>query len=117
MKKVEIVEYLNEMGVDIPEGINWLELKELYKTTINTPVVIVEPIDNRTPLEKRREELLPEIKKFMDSMKGKSKATHAELKYMFELYNEYYVRRDNWNCGSCVARVFTIFKKLIKNNK
>ena len=51
---------------------------------------------------------------FVESMRGKQRATQAEVKVMFALYEKYTGRRErNYTCDSCVIRVFSALKQLI----
>ena len=54
-----------------------------------------------------------EIKDFVSSMKGKTRATPEEVNKMFELYNKKFRQNEtNYNCELCVMRVFNRLKKV-----
>jgi len=60
-----------------------------------------------------RELLRVEIIELMAQLKGRTNGTRGEIDKMFRLYNKYFKRVDNPNCGSCVARVYEALKKII----
>jgi hypothetical protein len=112
IKKAELIKWFEENQLEVGE-LSYKEMYAIYKEkTKQVEVEVV--IDNRSELDKLRDELKPKIKELMDSLKGRTSATHAELKYMFEMYNAYYLRRDSYNCSVCVSRVYSIFKGLVK---
>jgi hypothetical protein len=52
---------------------------------------------------------------FINSMKGKRRATAEDVKTMYALYNKYTGQTEsNFNCDTCVIRVFTTLKNFIK---
>ena len=129
MKKIEMIEKLEEYGVkDIPVKLNLIDFQKYYKDKIDeiekigtkkpteesVEQDIERKVDNRTPLEKKRAELFPEIVEIMRKLKGRSQATHEELRILFNLYNQFYLRNDSPSCGACVARVYKTFEKMTK---
>lgn len=131
MKKEEMIKELIENGYEQCEDLTWTELQKFYKEKkefFNIPIkhpdekdveeklerkLEKEP-DTRTPLEKKREELYPKIIDIMRRLKGRNNATHEELREMFNLYNQFYLRNDSPTCGACVGRVWTTFSKITK---
>jgi hypothetical protein len=134
MKKVDMIKNLLDEGFDTPD-LKWKELQLYYKEKMEevesrNSLIIEKPTeksieerveikielqpDLRTPLEKKREELYPLIVELMIKMKGKTRASQDELNEMFSLYNQFYLRHDQPNCGSCVSRVWSTFKKICK---
>ena len=99
---------LKDKGIEIPE-LNWKEFQQFYKDNI-----VEKPVDTRTKLEIQRSELFPQIVKLMKQLKGRTNATRDEIDLMFSLYNRFYIRHDNPNCGVCVGRVWSNFKKICK---
>ena len=77
------------------------------KKTVAKPVV--EEVDPKL-------ELTIQIYNFVNSMKGKSRATPSETKQMFELYNKYYNANErNTNCDLCAIRIYSKLEKIYKN--
>ncbi len=129
MTKKEMIKNLKAEGIEVPD-LKWLDFQKFYKEKIGelnsfskpTEKSVIEKLerdlnrqpDNRTPLEKSREKLFPQIVELMNRLKGRSNATHAELTEMFNLYNAFYLRSDSQSCGSCVGRVYKTFKKMCK---
>lgn len=135
MKKKDMIEKLEELGVkDIPTKLKWQDFQTYFKdkvAEIETPAIqkpdeksVEEKLerqlerqpDTRTPLEKRRAELYPQIVDLMRRLKGRSSATQDEIREMFSLYNAFYQRNDSANCGACVARVWKTFSKICKGH-
>ena len=60
-------------------------------------------------------EPMQDIKDFIKSMRGKTRAKDSEVKKMFELYTKYTGRTEsNYSCSSCVMRVYKKLQQLIK---
>lgn len=133
MKKIEMIKLLEDNGYEDVEEMNWSDLQKFYKekepffqlplrkpdekdVEENLERKIEKQPDLRTPLEKRRAELYPEIIDIMRQLKGKSRATQGELREMFRLYNAFYLRADSPTCGACVGRVWQTFTKITKGH-
>jgi len=130
MKKEEIIKELENMGYKPEKDMNYNMLrKELrYRQSLDKENFLSEPTlendekfverqvektpDLRTPLEKARAALMPEIKELMKELKGMTSASHDQIRTMFRLYNQYYLRNDNPSCSHCIARVFKALRKL-----
>jgi len=129
MKKNEMIEELNENGYET-DGLNWKDLQELYKEKKQFFVELSKPTEEsveehlekkiekkpelKPTLEEKRLEMFPKIVDLMKRLKGRSSASHEELREMFDLYNAFYLRSDSPSCGSCVGRVYTVFQKICK---
>jgi len=116
MKKEELIKSLEKHGIKT-EGKKWHELLQLKKE-VDNPIevkekVLTESEKKKMVLAKKRKNLLPEIKNFIQGMKGKQAITKEETIIMFKLYNDYYERRDKPGCGTCTARIYNTLKKLI----
>jgi len=115
VKKVDMIKTLKEGGIDIPDGTTWNDLKKIYndyKKTLTSP-----PMHSRSSIEIVREELYPEIKKFMENIKLNNDISLDDIYLLTSLYNRYYLRSENPKCGICVAMMYESFKKIVKNNK
>lgn len=132
-KKEEMIKGLLDEGFDIPD-LKWQPFQSYYKEkmeevedrknilskpdeeSVNEDIEreIEKQPDLRTPLEKKRDELFPQIVDVMKRLKGRSNATHAELGEMFSYYNAYFLRSDSPSCGACTARVYRTFQKMTK---
>ena len=104
-EKMEIIDSRNSLTIEKPTDEN-------IETRIERK--IEKQPDLRTDLQKKRDELFPQIVELMIKMKGKSKASQAELDRMFSLYNQFYLRHDSPSCGACISRVYSTFKKICK---
>jgi hypothetical protein len=111
MTKKEMIKELKDGGFET-DDLNWKELQASHRENIKNAVKV--ETDDRPKIEKIREKLFPEIVTIMNKLKGKTNATQGEIKEMFRLYNAFYIRADNPNCGACVARVYRTFKKICK---
>jgi len=133
MKKKEVIKQLLDNGYEDLEEMSWSELQAFYKekkpffqlplkkpdekdVEENLERKIEKAPDLRTPLEKTRAELYPKIIDVMRRLKGRSRATHEELREMFSLYNAFYLRADSPTCGACVGRVWQTFSKITKGH-
>jgi len=133
LKKQEIIKHLIDNGYEDVEEMNWSDLQKFYKEKepfFQLPLrkpdekdveetlerKIEKQPDLRTPLEKKRAELYPEIIAIMRELKGQSRATQGQLREMFRLYNAFYLRADSPSCGACVGRVWTTFSKITKGH-
>ena len=123
MTKDEMINYLKENKIEVPEG--WNEIRRSYFKAIKEEPVKPEPIEEpvksvvltkKEKLELKRAKLYPRIKELVLEMKGKSNATPEQVKEIFELYNAYYLRKDNPSCNVCLTRVFITLTKLVKKN-
>lgn len=135
MKKQEMINKLLDEGFNVPEDMKWQKLQKYFKEKMEmvdarNSIIMHKPTeesvderierkierepDLRTPLQKKRDELFPQIVDLMNRMKGKTRATHQELDEMFTLYNAFYLRHDSPSCGACVGRVWNTFKKICK---
>ena len=134
MKRKEMEQKLLEEGFDTPD-LKWQDFQKYFKEKMEevdsrNSLIIEKPTeenietrierkiekqpDLRTPLQKKRDELFPQIIELMNEMKGKTRASQGELDRMFSLYNQFYLRHDSPSCGSCVSRVWQTFKKICK---
>lgn len=133
MKKVDMIEYLDEHNIDTtgqPYGIirekYWATKranKELISQQPKVDVsanVIIEDIDStqNSPLYGTpRHEQLKEIIPFMKTMVGRSKGTNEEVHKLIHLHNQFYNRRDSVGCSTCVGSVHKRMVALYKKYK
>jgi hypothetical protein len=132
MTKKEMIKKLEAEKYDIPD-LNWKEFQVYYKEkmvevserlVLSVPTIesINEDLDRdvetgkiiKTELQLKRDELFPQIVELMTTLKNRNKATHAEIKELTRLYNEFYLRNDSASCGACIARIYKSFKEICK---
>lgn len=122
MKKDEMIEVLKKYNINT-DDMNYKEIQKLYfaerkKGTFDLPQEdVVEHKDtdvNETTPDSIRERLINDIIIFVDSMKGKTRGTPTEIRYMFSLYNNFYKRHESPNCAICIGNVFNKLKGVHK---
>ena len=132
MKKVDMIKKLEEEGFDAPD-MKWGAFQKYYREKMDivadrmklskpTLESVNEDIDRnietgkvtKTKLQITREELYPEIVEIMIKLKGRSRATHDEIREMVRLYNAFYLRNDSPSCGACISRVWRSFTEICK---
>ena len=125
MNKQETIKYLDEKGYET-EGLDWNELRSLKKESdipklgSVTQKHVDEKVErimsssekNKIRMDEIRKELLPKIKEFIKSMKGRTQLNQAEMSEMYALYNKYFERNDSSRCGVCIARIYNTLKGL-----
>lgn len=120
MKKVEMLDKLDEWGVKFDPQIKWKDLQKLYKEEKiqhkgDDFGLYHEDHQPDPPKELSvREALEKDIVVFMKSIEGKTNGTRGEIDRMFQLYNQYFNRVDSPGCSACVGRVFKKMKNLYK---
>ncbi len=132
MNRKEMETKLLDEDFEIDESMKWVNFQKYYKKcmievkernlTITKPTedTVNEQVERKVKrkltseeiLAQTRAELFPEIVEIMKELKGRSSASHDELRRMFSLYNRFYLRNDSPSCGACVSRIWQTFKKI-----
>ena len=129
MKKVELLQKLDEIGIEYDKDLRYNDLYKLYKEYEDPAFGFIKPTveqideiveykleakpDLRSELDKTRERIMPAIVKLMNELRGQISASQDQLNQMFRLYNQYYMRNDDPGCSSCVARVYEKLKRTV----
>jgi hypothetical protein len=132
MTKKEMIKNLESEDFDIPD-LKWGEFQKYYKEKmleVETKMVLSKPTlesvnediernvetgkVEKTDLQKKRDELFPQIVELMVKLKGRSMASRGEINELVSLYNQFYLRHDSASCGACVGRIFKSFKTICK---
>ena len=133
MKKTELIEKLNEMGIEASDKIKYGDLQKMYWTekkqrqsqTVDEMLeelpdrkMEVDLITDPEPMTVR-ERLINEIVEFVDYIKANriTHLDHKQLTKMFQLYNNYYNRHDSPKCSMCVGNVANKMKLIHKKFK
>ena len=123
MKKIEIIEFLNENNVNYDKDLSYHKLLKVYNDYLierekfeTEEVIIKKELTQSEQFELYRKKLYKKIYILMGELQGKSNCNQKQLADMFRLYNSYYKRADSPSCSPCVARVFNTLKKLVKKN-
>ena len=72
----------------------------------------VEKIATEEVVEKNIDPKLEEAINFIESVKGQSRLTSDQAKYMFNLYNSIFNRNEhNYTCDSCAINIYQKIKE------
>lgn len=125
IKKQEMIDTLVKWGID-PEGLDYNQIRKTYTKTktiiaenaeVNNEGTKVESVIEKEDQLSIRDRLIVEIVEFMDTIKDKIRGTDAEVKLMFNLYNNFYKRNESPGCSVCVGNVYKKMMNIYKKYK
>lgn len=125
MKKEEMIEYLNNNGVDTSELVyKQIQKKYWEMKTINNELPVTRLVNTKeaepklvNPLPSDKALIMKDIVELMDILKYKVRGTAEEGQRMIYLHNTYFHRHDSVGCSTCVSTVFNRMMNLYNEYK
>lgn len=101
-----------ENRYDPPTAEQIESLRSMHSDIIG-PIGYVKP-QHVVEAEAKDAELHEEIRAFLYTLRGKTRATREEVEKMFKLYNrKYNTHESDFRCDLCVARIYSRLEKLV----